>query len=136
MTKKNRNVTRLLKEMKKLAIDVNDNEICKKFETLIKSGTEEDIVQVIVSRIIDDPFDVDDKEIPEIYVMYFRHYRFMRKRQKKIQEQQAQNGVPAASPKSTRRTTRKSSTKRPGSAQTKRTQTPKRATRSSRKKST
>ncbi len=89
MAKKIRNVNRLLKEMKKFSVDVNDNEICKKFETLIKSGNEEDIPHTIITQIINDPFEVNEKEIAEIYVMYFRHYRFMRKRQKKIDAQQA-----------------------------------------------
>jgi hypothetical protein len=80
MSLKNRNLNRLLKEMKKHVQEVNDQEICRRFETLIKGGNEEDIQAQVMSRILEDPFDVEENEIPEIYLMYFRHYRFMRKR--------------------------------------------------------
>lgn len=80
MALKNRNLNRLLKEMKKYVQEVNDQEICRRFETLIKGGNEEDISPQVTTRILEDPFDVEENEIPEIYLMYFRHYRFMRKR--------------------------------------------------------
>jgi hypothetical protein len=74
--------------MKKMAIDINDHAIFKKFEILIKSGDEKDISAQLISRILNDPFEVEDNELPELYVMYFKHFRYQRKRSSKIDEPQ------------------------------------------------
>lgn len=83
---KNRNANRLLRDMKRLAQDVNDTEICKKFETLIKGGNEIDFPASITSSIMEDPSLIEDNQVPELYLMYFRHYRYMRKREQKMIE--------------------------------------------------
>lgn len=86
---KNRKINRLLRQMKKISQDVNDTAICKKFEILIKSGDEVDISSQLLARIFEDPFEVDDKELPELYLLYFRHYRFLVKRLAKAEKKSA-----------------------------------------------
>ncbi len=81
---KNRNASRLLREMKRLSMDINDQEICKKFETLLKGGNDMDIPQAIMSQLLIDPADIDEKQLPELYLMYFRHFRFQRKREERM----------------------------------------------------
>lgn len=79
MSRSSQGVSRLLSAMKKLIVEVNDQEICRRLEILMNSE-KEDLPQPIIRRIIDTPNEVDAREVPEPYTQYVKHYLYMLKR--------------------------------------------------------
>ncbi len=65
--------------MKKMIVEVNDQEICRRLEILMNSE-KEDLPQPIIRRILDAPNEVDAREVPEPYTQYVKHYLYMLKR--------------------------------------------------------
>lgn len=68
--------------MKKMSLEVNDYEICKRLETIMMTS-KEDLSQVVVKSLLDNPIDFDPKTLPEPYGQYIRHFVYMVKRNKK-----------------------------------------------------
>ncbi|XDD52273.1 hypothetical protein AB3N59_18195 [Leptospira sp. WS92.C1] len=73
---------RLLNAMKKMSLEVNDYEICKRLETIMMTS-KEDLSQVVVKSLLDNPTDFDPKTLPEPYGQYIRHFVYMVKRNRK-----------------------------------------------------
>ncbi|TGM98263.1 phosphatidylinositol phospholipase [Leptospira yasudae] len=73
---------KLLNAMKKMSLEVNDYEICKRLETIMMTS-KEDLSQVVVKSLLDNPLDFDPKTLPEPYGQYIRHFVYMVKRNKK-----------------------------------------------------
>lgn len=86
--------------MRKMAIEVNDSEVCRKLEILMNSE-KEDFSPQLIRRIEDLPSDFDPREVPEPYTQYVRHYLYMVRRAQKEGLETAGQG------KARTRTTRK-----------------------------
>jgi hypothetical protein len=71
--------TKFLDAMRKLSTEVNDQEICKRFETLMLTS-KEDLNPNSVKTLLMDPLSFDPKEIPEPYTMYVKHFIYMVRR--------------------------------------------------------
>ncbi len=68
--------------MKKMSLEINDYEICRRLETIMMTS-KEDLSQVVVKSLLDNPLDFDPKTLPEPYGQYIRHFIYMVKRNKK-----------------------------------------------------
>ncbi|TGK20186.1 hypothetical protein EHO61_06740 [Leptospira fluminis] len=73
---------KLLNAMKKLTMEVNDNEILRRLETLMATS-KEDLNQAVVRSLLENPLEFDPKSVPEPYAQYVRHFVYMVKRNKK-----------------------------------------------------
>ncbi|WP_032929857.1 phosphatidylinositol phospholipase [Leptospira santarosai] len=73
---------KLLNAMKRMSLEVNDYEICRRLETIMMTS-KEDLSQVVVKSLLDNPLDFDPKTLPEPYGQYIRHFIYMVKRNKK-----------------------------------------------------
>lgn len=101
MSRSSQGVSRLLSAMKKLIVEVNDQEICRRLEILMNSE-KEDLPQPIVRRILDTPNEIDAREVPEPYTQYVKHYLYMLKRDardKRREPAAATDEVKTAAPK-------------------------------------
>lgn len=76
-------LNKLLTSMKKLSIEVNDQEICKKLELLI-STTKEEINSNLIKNLFEDPLNFNPNDIQEPFCQYVRHFTYMIKRNKKL----------------------------------------------------
>jgi len=65
--------------MKKMSIEVNDQEVCRKLEILMNSE-KDDFTPALTKRILELPSDFDPREVPEPYTQYIRHYLYMVRR--------------------------------------------------------
>lgn len=74
--------SKLLSAMRKLSVEVNDEEICRRFETLMHTS-KEDLNVNSVKSLLENPFEFEPKEIPEPYTQYVRHFIYMVKRNEK-----------------------------------------------------
>jgi hypothetical protein len=70
---------RFLNAMRKLSLEVNDNEICKRLEILMATS-KDDLPIAIVNQLLLDPKNFDPKLIHEPYTQYVRHFIYMVKR--------------------------------------------------------
>ncbi|MCE9500436.1 MAG: hypothetical protein K8R21_08055 [Leptospira sp.] len=68
--------------MKKLTVEVNDQEICRRLETLMVTS-KEDLNLSSVKLLLEKPLDFDPKDIPEPYTQNIRHFIYMVKRNEK-----------------------------------------------------
>lgn len=68
--------------MRKLSVEVNDEEICRRFETLMHTS-KEDLNLNSVKSLLQNPSEFEPKEIPEPYTQYVRHFMYMVKRNEK-----------------------------------------------------
>lgn len=75
-------IGKLLSVMRKMAVEVNDSEVCRKLEILMNSE-KEDFSPQLIRRIEDLPSDFDPREVPEPYTQYVRHYLYMVRRARK-----------------------------------------------------
>ncbi len=69
--------------MRKLSIDVNDREICKKLETLMLTS-KDDLNVTDVKTLLQNPSGFDPKDIPDPYTQYVKHFIYMVKRNEKM----------------------------------------------------
>lgn len=76
-------LNKLLSSMKKLSIEVNDQEICKKLELLI-STTKEEINPNLIKNLFEDPLNFNSNDIQEPFCQYVRHFTYMIKRNEKL----------------------------------------------------
>ena len=74
---------KLIEAMRKLSLDVNDREICKKLETLMLTS-KEDLNLSGVKSLLDSPLEFDPKDIPDPYTQYVKHFIYMVKRNEKL----------------------------------------------------
>lgn len=74
--------SKLLSAMRKLSLEVNDEEICRRFETLMHTS-KEDLNLSSVHSLLHNPSEFEPKEIPEPYTQYVRHFMYMVKRNEK-----------------------------------------------------
>jgi hypothetical protein len=65
--------------MRRLSVEVNDYEICKRLETLLLTS-KEDLPMIQIKALIEKPLDFEPKEIQEPYTQYVRHFIYMVKR--------------------------------------------------------
>lgn len=65
--------------MKKMSVEVNDQEICRRFEILI-STEKEDLPPPLVKKLLESPEDFDPKKMSDPVSQYARHYLYMVKR--------------------------------------------------------
>lgn len=84
MAKSNPGVARLLSAMKKLSVEVNDQEICRRLEILMGSE-KDDLPATLVKRIFETPEEIEPRDIQEPYTQYVMHYLYMLKREKRNQ---------------------------------------------------
>ncbi|MCZ8343735.1 MAG: hypothetical protein O9301_11925 [Leptospira sp.] len=70
---------KFLNAMRKLSVEVNDNEICKRLEILMATS-KDDLPIATVNQLLLDPKNFDPKLIPEPYTQYVRHFIYMVKR--------------------------------------------------------
>lgn len=75
--------SKLLNAMKKMSMEVNDNEICRRLETLMLTS-KEDLNMSIVKSLFANPLEFDPKNVPEPYTQYIRHFIYMAKRNYKL----------------------------------------------------
>jgi len=65
--------------MRKLSLEVNDSEICKRLETLMLTS-KEDLPLSGIKSLLENPLEYEPKEIPEPFTQYVRHFIYMVKR--------------------------------------------------------
>ena len=75
--------SKLIEAMRSLSNEVNDQEICRRLETLMLTS-KDDLNLSIVNHLLDNPMEFDPKEIPEPYTMYVKHFIYMVKRNEKL----------------------------------------------------
>lgn len=75
--------SRLIEAMRKLSLDVNDREICKKLETLMVTS-KDDLNISGIKNLLEAPMDFDPKDIPDPYTQYVKHFIYMVKRNDKL----------------------------------------------------
>ncbi|MCB1158871.1 MAG: hypothetical protein H7A25_20335 [Leptospiraceae bacterium] len=73
---------KFIEVMKRLSVEVNDHEICKRLEALMHIG-KEDLNLDSVKNLLKNPLEFDPREIPEPYTMYVKHFIYMVKRNEK-----------------------------------------------------
>ncbi|WP_336297477.1 hypothetical protein [Leptospira sp. GIMC2001] len=74
---------KLLAAMRRLSVEVNDHEICKRLEVLMLTS-KEDLALSSIKILIDKPLDFEPKEVPEPYTQYVRHFIYMVKRNERL----------------------------------------------------
>lgn len=74
---------KLLDAMRALCNEVNDQEICRRLETLMNTS-KDDLSVHSVNELLDDPFSFEPKDIPEPFTMYVKHFVYMVKRNEKL----------------------------------------------------
>jgi hypothetical protein len=83
---KNKQISRLHQLMKKLCLDINDSEICRRLEILMNTE-KDDLSKDKVDLLVKQGVEFEPKILPEPYTQYVRHYLYMVKRkQKEIEE--------------------------------------------------
>lgn len=87
--------------MRKLSIEVNDTEVCRKLEILMNSE-KEDFTPQLTRRIEDLPSDFDPREVPEPYTQYVRHYLYMVRRASKEAAEGTEGQGKAKAPRTSR----------------------------------
>lgn len=75
--------SKLIDAMRKLSVDVNDREICKKLETLMLTS-KDDLNVADVKVLLQSPNSFDPKDIPDPYTQYVKHFIYMVKRNEKM----------------------------------------------------
>ncbi len=85
MSKANPGISKLLSSMKKLILEVNDQEICRRLDILLHSG-KDDLPAPMIRRILENPTEFDAREVPEPYTQYVKHYLYMLKRDAREKE--------------------------------------------------
>lgn len=83
MAKGNPGIQKLHAAMKKISIEVNDQEICRRLENLVITE-KEDLPLNIVKKLLEKPEAFDATTVSEPYSQYIRHYQYMLKRQQRI----------------------------------------------------
>ncbi|MCB1142717.1 MAG: hypothetical protein H7A24_04240 [Leptospiraceae bacterium] len=78
--------SKLLEAMRKLSIDVNDREICKKLETLMLTS-KDDLNVLSIKTLLQNPMEFDPKDVPDPYTQYVKHFIYMVKRNEKMGSQ-------------------------------------------------
>jgi hypothetical protein len=78
--------SKLLEAMRRLSIDVNDREICKKLETLMLTS-KDDLNISIIKVLLQTPMDFDPRDVPDPYTQYVKHFIYMVKRNEKAGSQ-------------------------------------------------
>lgn len=79
MGKSKPGISKLLTAMRKLVVEINDQEICRRLEILMNSE-KEDLPALSIKRLMDDPASFDARSMPEPYTQYVRHFIYMHKR--------------------------------------------------------
>ena len=88
---------KLLEAMRSLCNEVNDQEICRRLETLMHTS-KDDLSLSSITQLTENPLVFDPKEIPEPYTMYVKHFIYMVKRNEKLGIKPIQN-IPKAKKK-------------------------------------
>jgi hypothetical protein len=78
---------RLIEAMRKLSIDVNDREICRRLETLMLTS-KDDLNAPAINSLLENPLEFDPREVQEPYTQYVKHFIYMVKRNEKMGTQQ------------------------------------------------
>ncbi|MCR9144686.1 MAG: hypothetical protein NXI24_20780 [bacterium] len=65
--------------MRKMIVEVNDQEICRRLE-ILQNSEKEDLAPSLMKRLLESPEDFDAREVPEPYTQYVKHYLYMVKR--------------------------------------------------------
>ena len=68
--------------MRRLSIDVNDREICKKLETLMLTS-KDDLNVGVIKTLLQTPMEFDPRDVPDPYTQYVKHFIYMVKRNEK-----------------------------------------------------
>ncbi len=84
-------IGKLLSLMRKMSVEVNDHEVCRKLEILMNSE-KDDFTPALVKRVLELPADFDPREVPEPYTQYVRHYLYMVRRAQKEALNQPEQG--------------------------------------------
>jgi hypothetical protein len=88
MAKANPGIGRLLTAMRKIVVEVNDQEICRRLE-ILQNSEKEDLPPSVVKRLLEAPAEFDAREIPEPYTQYVKHYLYMVKRDSREKARQS-----------------------------------------------
>ncbi len=114
MAKSLQGVNKLLTAMRKLSNEVNDQEICRRLETLINTE-KDDLNAQLAKKIFETPDEVEPRDIPEPYTQYVMHYVYMLKREARLKEKEGEFPVvkkKAAKKNASRKTTAKKKSKK------------------------
>ena len=90
MAKSSPGVARLLASMRKLVLEVNDQEICRRLEILMHSE-KEDLPPPLIKRLLESPADFEGRAVPEPYTQYVRHFLYMVKRREREKAREDKN---------------------------------------------
>ncbi len=74
---------KFINAMRKISLEVNDLEICKRLDILMATS-KEDLSLSLINDLVSDPIHFDPKIIPEPFTQYARHYVYMAKRNAKL----------------------------------------------------
>ncbi|WP_246051967.1 phosphatidylinositol phospholipase [Leptospira idonii] len=74
---------KFINAMRKLSVEVNDTEICKRLDILMATS-KDDLPLAQVNQLLTDPKSFDPRAIPEPYTQYVRHFIYMVKRNGKL----------------------------------------------------
>ncbi len=70
---------KFINAMRKLSVEVNDTEICKRLEILMATS-KDDLPVAQVNLLLSDPKNFDPRSIAEPFTQYVRHFIYMVKR--------------------------------------------------------
>ena len=102
MAKTKPGVGRLLTAMKKMIVEVNDQEICRRLE-ILQNSEKDDLAPSLMKRLLEDPAGFDAREVPEPYTQYVKHYLYMIKRIERVRERAASDDSNGPSPRKKRK---------------------------------
>ncbi|TGL61848.1 hypothetical protein EHQ58_04335 [Leptospira ognonensis] len=74
---------KFINAMRKLSIEVNDTEICKRLEILMATS-KDDLPLAQVNLLLTDPKNFDPRSIAEPFTQYVRHFIYMVKRNGRV----------------------------------------------------
>jgi hypothetical protein len=118
MAKANPGIGRLLAAMRKMVVEVNDQEICRRLE-ILQNSEKEDLAPSLIKRLLEAPEDFDAREVSEPYTQYVKHYLYMVKRDSREKARQRDRGEPASPVRQKAANVAKSATRAAGGKPTK-----------------
>lgn len=109
MARSNPGIGKLLGAMRKLIVEVNDQEICRRLE-ILQNSEKEDLPVSVVKRLLEEPGEFDAREIQEPYTQYVKHYLYMVKRSRREEARGDRGGAVPGQKTARRKVARKKTT--------------------------
>ena len=111
MAKANPGIGRLLAAMRKMVVEVNDQEICRRLE-ILQNSEKEDLAPSLMKRLLESPGDFDAREVPEPYTQYVKHYLYMVKRDGREKARERSTDAAAGATRKKKTTRKKASARK------------------------